>query len=56
MAIDNDRTVGLARGSGHQVRAGWIDREPPDRVDGVCPASPLPTGLDPADLADRASR
>ncbi|MGX7674368.1 hypothetical protein [Plantactinospora sp. DSM 117369] len=56
MAIDNDRTVDVLRGRGHQVRADWIDRELPNRVDDVCPAGPLPTGLDPAVLADRASR
>ncbi|GAB3980723.1 hypothetical protein V1634_28090 [Plantactinospora veratri] len=56
MAIDDDRTVELLRGRGHQVRADRIDGELPDRIDGVCHASPLPTGLDPAGLADRASR
>ncbi|MDW5330766.1 hypothetical protein [Plantactinospora sp. KLBMP9567] len=56
MAIDNDKTVDLLRGRGHQVMADWIDRELPDRVDGVWHASPHPTGLDPAGPADRASR
>ncbi|MGI5146285.1 hypothetical protein ACQEVC_07805 [Plantactinospora sp. CA-294935] len=56
MTIDNDKTVDLLRGRGHQVRADWIDRGLPDGFDGVCPGDPLPTGLHPAGLADRASR
>ncbi|GIG91307.1 hypothetical protein [Plantactinospora endophytica] len=56
MEIDKLRITDWLRNRGQHVRADWIDRELPDRVDTVRHAGLLATlGLDPADLADRPS-
>lgn len=56
MEIDRRDIVNWLRGRGQHVRADWVDRELPDRVDTVRHSGLLATlGLDPADLADRPS-
>ncbi|MEN3609551.1 hypothetical protein [Plantactinospora sp. ZYX-F-223] len=54
MEIDKLKIIEWLRGRGQDVRADWIDRELPDRVDTLRHAGLLSTlGVDPADLADR---
>ena len=56
MEIDKVKIVNWLRGRGQHLRADWVDRELPDRVDTFSHAGLLATlGFDPADLADRPS-
>lgn len=56
MRIAKHRIVSLLRERGQQVRADWVERELPERVNPDEHAGLLATlRLDPADLADAPS-
>ncbi|WP_199523808.1 hypothetical protein [Micromonospora craterilacus] len=57
MMIARHRIVSVLRERDQQVRADWVERELPERVDLDQHAGLLATlRLDPADLADSPSR
>ncbi len=57
MMIARHRIVSVLRERDQQVRADWVERELPERVDLDKHAGLLATlHLDPADLADSPSR
>lgn len=56
MEIAKRRILEALRDRGQDLRADWVDRDMPDRVDTARHAGLLVTlGLKPADLADDAS-
>ncbi|GIJ33114.1 MULTISPECIES: hypothetical protein [Micromonosporaceae] len=56
MSIARDRIVNVLRARGQQVRADWVERELPVRVDLHEHVGLLATlRLDPAELADASS-
>ncbi|MGC5030091.1 hypothetical protein [Micromonospora sp. DT229] len=56
MSIARDRIIKVLRHRGQQVRADWVERELPERVDPARHVGLLATlRLDPADLADAPS-
>jgi hypothetical protein len=56
MEIAKRKILEALRDRGQDVRADWVDRDMPDRVDTARHAGLLATlGLKPADLADDAS-
>lgn len=56
MSIARDRIVNVLRARGQQVRADWVERELPERVDPGEHAGLLALlRLDPADLVDAPS-
>ncbi|MFG2058493.1 hypothetical protein ACGFI9_31155 [Micromonospora sp. NPDC048930] len=56
MNIARQRIVSILRQRGQQVRADWVERELPERVDPKEHAGLLATlRLDPADLVDAPS-
>ncbi|MFG1904954.1 hypothetical protein ACQP0I_03840 [Micromonospora carbonacea] len=56
MRIARYRIVAALRGRDQQLRADWVERELPERVDPAKHAGLLATlRLDPADLADAPS-
>ncbi|WP_199562064.1 hypothetical protein [Micromonospora deserti] len=56
MRIARDRIVSALRDRGQQVRADWVERELPERVNPAEHTGLLATlRLDPADLADAPS-
>jgi hypothetical protein len=57
MMIDKKRILDALRRRGQHVRADWVDRELPDRVDTLRHGGLLATlDLVPADLADEPSQ
>lgn len=56
MEIAKSRILDALRDRGQDIRAEWVDRDLPDRVDTLRHAGLLATlGLNPADLADEPS-
>jgi hypothetical protein len=54
MEIDKSKVLQVLRSRGLDVRADWVERELPDRIDTDLNTGILATlGIDPADLADR---
>jgi hypothetical protein len=56
MEIAKSRILDALRDRGQDIRAEWVDRDLPDRVDSLRNAGLLALlGLNPADLADKPS-
>lgn len=55
--IDKRKIVDVLRRRGQPMRADWVDRELPDRVDTVRNAGLFATlGIEAADLVDNSTR